>query len=182
MSISVAFCATVLLVSNPLFAGDKDVNVINTPDVSVVSIPGAEVRVLAIFCDVLSGQQFAQCQVEPSVPEGKIMKVERIQGGLTLVSPADFDKKSTWQVFIDGSGGFPVSFDISGNPETENVSGDPANQSRTFGEQLTAYGQSKIAVRTRFDSPLNSFARIRIFIVYRLIDGNLETTVVNSPI
>ena len=43
MSINVALCAAAFLVNNPLFAGDKDVNVINTPDVSVVNMPDVNV-------------------------------------------------------------------------------------------------------------------------------------------
>ena len=37
MSISVALCATAVLTNNPVFAGDKKVNVVNTPDVVVAN-------------------------------------------------------------------------------------------------------------------------------------------------
>lgn len=43
MSISVALCAAAVLTNNPVFAGDKDVNVVNTPDVNVANTPDVNV-------------------------------------------------------------------------------------------------------------------------------------------
>ena len=43
MSISVALCAAAVLINSPLFAGDKDVNVVNTPDVNVANMPDVNV-------------------------------------------------------------------------------------------------------------------------------------------
>jgi hypothetical protein len=43
MSISVALCAAAILMNNPVFAGTKDVNVVNTPDVNVANTPDVNV-------------------------------------------------------------------------------------------------------------------------------------------
>ncbi len=144
-----------------------DVNVANTLDVNVVSTPIAEVRFLTVLCGLSAGQSFSHrtCAVNLTVPSGKIMKIERIDGTATP-QDADLDKVTHWGVTLNERHQMRWSANVSRPSGTSEV--------RSFGAETTGYASFRIHVHVFMSSPPVLQVPAGMYITYRLIDGNIE--------